>query len=106
MPRARRSAISGRSRRVAPRSTLLLAQSGDLDRRNPRLVGPSHALARDLRVDEVLLAFDRVGARAGARVPQLTRVLDRLAVHAEAPDDRRHVHVRADQVVVDELAGL
>src|SRR3954452_22383595 len=85
---------------------LLLPQRRHLDRRDPGPVGPGHALAGDLRVDEIGLALDRVLARAYQRLAQLPRALDHLAVDTEALRDRRHVHVGLTQVVVDELPGL
>src|SRR5262249_43536141 len=47
-------------------SNLLLPHRRHLNRRDPRLVGPCHALARNLCVDEVGLTLDRRLARASA----------------------------------------
>src|SRR5437588_3530316 len=44
-------------------SNLLLPQRRRSNGWNPWLVGPGHALARDLHVDEIRLAFNRMLAR-------------------------------------------
>src|SRR5688572_32775272 len=82
------------------------AQACDLDRRDPGLLGPADAFARDLHVEQVGLTLDRVLAGARERFAKLRRVLHDLAVDAEAFGDRRHVHVRAAEIVVIVLAGL
>src|SRR6266700_5101109 len=105
-PKPNRMSESLTVEKVITPSNLLGAHLGALDRRNPRLLGPAHALAGDLNVDEIGLAFDRVLAGAGERLAQLGGVVNHLAVDAEAFGDRGHVHVRVAQVVVHELLGL
>src|SRR5215470_3046605 len=100
-----RAADVARAARLAC-SNLLLPQRRHLNGRDPRLVGPRHTFARNLRVDEVGLTFDRRLACARERLPQLPRTLDHLAIDAETFGDRGHVHVRAAKIIVHELAGL
>src|SRR5438132_1715889 len=76
------------------------------DRRRPGLVGPGDAHARDLGVDEVGLAIDRRFARALERRLELLRRLRHFCLDAESFCDPGHVHVRAPEVVVDEVPGL
>src|SRR3954465_8542352 len=85
---------------------LLLPQRRHLDRRDPGLVGPGHAFAGYLRVDETVVALDRLLARTYQRLAQPPRALDPLAVDTEAVGDRRHVHVGLAQIAWDELRGL
>src|SRR5262249_31717820 len=72
----------------------------------PRLVGPRHAHARDLRVDEVRLAAQRGFLRAAERGLELRRRFHDFPFDAEPLGDPRHVHVRAAEVVVKEVSGL
>src|SRR4051812_32869728 len=79
---------------------------GDSDRRDPRRRSPGHAGSRYLRIDEIGLALHRGLARPSQRRLELPRRFNHFSVDPEPLGDKRHVHVRIAQIVVDELARL